>query len=323
MSIAPWTALAAVLFSAGTLSAGTIYNFQTFNGPGGANSEVWGINNAGDVVGYYVGANGNLGFEYNPSTQAYTSLAGPTGASDVQAFGINDNGVIVGTYRDNSNVTHGFVFANGNYQTIDGPGAQYGTQVNGINNSGQLSLTYATSLFNSAYRWTPSGTGYTSQSLSVGADGTVSGGINNNGAVAGYYQSPNYGGFVWNSDGTFSTFLNPNDLSGTTQGLDVNDNGVVVGSFFSSMGESGYVDQGGVFTQINVPGSIYTYTTGVNDSGEITGWYLDSRDQMHSYIATAAPEPASFALLALGAAGMVAWVRRAAFRSRWNPQARA
>ena len=82
----------------------------------------------------------------------------------------------------------------------------------------------------------------------------------------------------------------------------MNANGVVVGSWFSPNGIAGFIDQGGAFSQINVPGSIYTYTTGINDSGEITGWYLDPSDQMHSYVATPIPEPASFISLALGCA---------------------
>ena len=299
MSITRWAALAVALFSAGVLSAATTYTFQTFTGSGGGGTEAWGINGAGEVAGFYATASGNFGFEYNPASNSFTTLTGPQGASDIRAFGINDSGAIVGDYRDSSNVTPGFIYSNGTYKTIDAAGAQYGTTVTGINDSGQLALTYSTAVFNSAYRWTPSGTGYTSQSLSVASDGTFAAGINNNGEIAGYYQTPNYGGYLWNNNGTSSTFLEPNDQGGTTQGLDVNDSGEVVGSWFSPTGEAGYVDLGGVFTPINAPGSTYTYVTGVNDGGEITGWYLDASDQMHSFIATAVPEPATLAMLAL------------------------
>jgi hypothetical protein len=313
MSSNTWAALALALFSARVLSAGPVYTFQTLTAPGGAGSEAWGINAAGDVVGYYSSANGNLGFLYNPVTQAFTTLTGPAGASDIQALGINDSGEIVGDYRNAANNTLGFVYSNGTYQTISAPGAQYGTIVSGINDSGQLALTYFTSTANSAYRWTPSGMSYTTQSFSVGGNSTDAGGINNSGEIAGYYQTPNYGGYLWNSNGTSSTFEEPNDSSGTTQALDVNNNGEVVGSFFGANGESGYADQGGVFTQINVPGSIYTYTTGVNDNGEITGWYMDSADHLHSFIATptaTAPEISSFAMLGLGCVGLGLWRRR-------------
>jgi probable HAF family extracellular repeat protein len=306
-------ALAVALLSACALSATTMYSFQTFDVPGAFGDESWGINAAGQVAGYYSTAGGNLGFVYNPTTQNFTTLTGPAGASDIRAFGINDNGAVVGDYRDSSNNTHGFLYSNGTYQTINGPGAQFGTTVTGINDSGQLSLTYFTSSANSAYRWTPSGSGYTSQSLNIGGNSTDSGGINNSGEIGGYYQTPSYGAFLWNSNGSSSTFLEPNDTSGTTQALDVNDEGEVVGAFFSSTGESGFVDQSGVFTQINVPNSIYTYTTGVNDSGEIAGWYLDSSDRMHSFTATpiaAAPEAASFALLTLGLGALFVLMNR-------------
>jgi hypothetical protein len=210
-------------------------------------------------------------------------------------------------------LTHGFLYANGTYQTINGLGAQFGTTVNGINDSGQLSLTYFTSTANSAYRWTPSGSGYTSQSLSVSSDGTDAAGIANNGEIAGYYQTPSYGAFLWNSNGSDSTFLEPNDTSGTTQALDVNDYGEVVGAFFSPTGETGFTDVGGAFAQIKAPNSIYTYVTGVNDSGEIAGWYLDSSDRMHSFLATPtspAPEAASFVLIVLGCGVLLVWQRQ-------------
>jgi probable HAF family extracellular repeat protein len=313
MATSPWAALAVVLFSAGALPADTVYSFQTFDVPGGSGDESWGINGAGDVVGYYSTTSGNLGFIFNPATNSYTSLTGPAGASDIRAFGINDSGAVVGDYRDSSNNTHGFLYANGIYQTINGPGAQFGTTVNGINDSGQLSLTYFTSTANSAYRWTPSGSGYTSQSLSVSSDGTDAAGIANNGEIAGYYQTPSYGAFLWNSNGSDSTFLEPNDTSGTTQALDVNDSGEVVGAFFSPTGEAGFTDVGGTFAQINAPNAIYTYVTGVNDSGELSGWYLDSNDRMHSFLATPtspAPEAASFVLIALGCGVLCVWNKR-------------
>src|SRR3984957_6023073 len=124
MSTRPWAALAVALLSAGALWAGPTYNFQTFNVPGGGGTQSWGINGAGDVVGYFSTANGNLGFEYNPTNQTFTTLTGPAGASDIRAFGINDSGAIVGDYRDSSNNAHGFLYSNGTYTTINGPGAQ-------------------------------------------------------------------------------------------------------------------------------------------------------------------------------------------------------
>jgi hypothetical protein len=92
----------------------------------------------------------------------------------------------------------------------------------------------------------------------------------------------------------------------------VNDYGEVVGAFFSPTGEAGFTDIG-AFAQINAPNAIYTYVTGVNDSGELTGWYLDSNDRMHSFLATPTspvPEAASFVLIALGCGVLCIWTKR-------------
>ncbi len=125
-------ALTFCFLSISGLSASTVYQFQTFDVPGGNSTEAQGINSAGDVVGYYSSSGGRLGFLFDPATNTFTNLNGPTGSSVIQANGINDNGAIVGTYRDSSNNTHGFLYANGQYTTIDASGAQYGTMPTGI-----------------------------------------------------------------------------------------------------------------------------------------------------------------------------------------------
>src|SRR5262249_11541444 len=62
-------------------------------------TEAFGINNAGQIVGFYADASGTHGFLL--SGGAYFTLDDPLGAN-TQAFGINDAGQIVGRYRDAS-----------------------------------------------------------------------------------------------------------------------------------------------------------------------------------------------------------------------------
>ncbi len=307
-------AISLCMASAGVFASPT---YQSFDVPGSYATEAWGINNQGDVVGYYgVSGTGNLGFIYDPATNQYTSLSGLAGWSDVQAYAINDNGTVGGSYRDSSNVTHGFLYSNGSYSTIDAANNQYGTVIWGIDDSGQLALTYSTSLFNSAYLWTPDGHGgYTTKSLSVAADGTFAGALDKYGDMVGYYQNPGYGGFEWNSNGNVSTFNVPND-AGTTQALGINDNGVIVGDYFSNH-ITGFIYQNGTFTtNINPPGSTYTYITGINDSGTVEGWYMDSGDHTHSFIATGllspgpTPEPSSLVTAFTGLALVAIGYRR-------------
>ncbi|WP_157204977.1 hypothetical protein [Methylomonas methanica] len=76
---------------------------------------VEGINNKGQVVGYYYNATGYHGFIYDTSTDTYNLLINPNAANGYTlAFGINDNGQIVGIYPGGSagggfSATSGFV----------------------------------------------------------------------------------------------------------------------------------------------------------------------------------------------------------------------
>src|SRR5256885_16792847 len=65
-----------------------------------------------------------------------------------RAWGINPGGVIVGDYRDASNVPHGFVLSGGHYISVDVPGSVLGltgtlpTNLRGINPAGDIVGTY-------------------------------------------------------------------------------------------------------------------------------------------------------------------------------------
>jgi probable HAF family extracellular repeat protein len=77
-----------------------------------------GINNAGQIVGYYYGNGldpGAHGFLYSGGT--YTELNDPLAVSGTFAEGINALGQIVGYYVDVNGNTHGFLYSNGQYTT--------------------------------------------------------------------------------------------------------------------------------------------------------------------------------------------------------------
>ncbi|MCR4287624.1 MAG: PEP-CTERM sorting domain-containing protein, partial [Deltaproteobacteria bacterium] len=64
-----------------------------------------GINDTGNVAGYYGDGTGTHGFTYDGST--YSTLNVP-GASGTHAFGINDTGSVAGYYSDGTG-SHGFI----------------------------------------------------------------------------------------------------------------------------------------------------------------------------------------------------------------------
>jgi hypothetical protein len=98
---------------------------------------VQGINRLNSVVGYYLDAN-NVphGFKFL-SNGSFMDINYP-GAQRTTPMGINDSGMIVGSYIDVFG-SHGFIYHNGHWATLDNPNAPVGTTgLNGISNAGKI-----------------------------------------------------------------------------------------------------------------------------------------------------------------------------------------
>jgi len=166
----------------GTAAVSFLYDgttFTTIRAPGDSATLAHGINNAGVIVGgdglslsgtkgfalvgtkfkevsppgvyVYVFANGvnnlnqivgtddNGAFSYHNGK--YKTIVFP-GASQTQAWGLNDSGIIVGWYVECTPACeHGFALLKGRYLSFDYPGAM-GTFADGINASGQIVGSY-------------------------------------------------------------------------------------------------------------------------------------------------------------------------------------
>jgi uncharacterized membrane protein len=114
-------------------------NSQPFKG----GTEINGINDPGDIVGFYFDDNNDIhGFVL--SDGVYTTLDVP-GATLTIGQGISNPGEIAGQYNDASGNGHGFVLSGGVYTTVDVPGAnefQGGTAVYSVNPQGHIVGTY-------------------------------------------------------------------------------------------------------------------------------------------------------------------------------------
>lgn len=127
-------------FDSSDFEHGFVYrngNFTVVDFPGATDTEALGINDQGDIVGMYQ-VTGPLNFHgFLRHKGVFTSIDEPKASFATLAFGIDNSGVIVGSY-DNA---HGFIYENDEYRTLDAPQRQdesHDTQLNGINNLGWI-----------------------------------------------------------------------------------------------------------------------------------------------------------------------------------------
>jgi probable HAF family extracellular repeat protein len=136
--------------NASGLNRGYEYNINTKKfsrvlPPGASNSNLGAsltaaaINNFGDVAGFYNKTSSLVDAFLKLHSGRFITIAFP-GASMTQAFGVNDNGEVVGAYTvgsGNSAVTHGFTWLNGKFASVDIGGAS-ATTINGVNDEGDV-----------------------------------------------------------------------------------------------------------------------------------------------------------------------------------------
>ncbi|MDI1264899.1 MAG: Ig-like domain-containing protein [bacterium] len=239
-------------FSYGFLYSGGTYT--TISVPDAYYTNVFGINNAGDIVGAYADNTSNHymhGFLYSNGT--YTTIDSPLATYPFTvATDINDFGEIVGYYSISPNYPFqsGFVYSAGTYTSVSTGG---GTGVTGINNAGDY-VGYYGSVFTGA-----------SYSFSV-IDGQYSG---------------------LNPPFDLGDGRTPNNIAGG-----INDLGEIVGSYnvfvdqYHLGSSHGFLYSGGAYTTIDYPlGNMPTTLSGINNSGLIVGYYQDASGT-HSFLAT-------------------------------------
>ena len=130
--------------------------FETFtipNSPGGA--QATGVNNAGNVCGFYVDSKG-VNHGWLQTAGIFLTLNYPK-STFTQALGLNNKGQVVGQWMDSVGNTHGFVYtvSTKKYENIENPNGANTTVVNGINDNGVLVGFYGTLPINTGFVATP------------------------------------------------------------------------------------------------------------------------------------------------------------------------
>jgi probable HAF family extracellular repeat protein len=135
---------------AGGVSHGYEYNIKTgryslFPTPSSAvNVTATGINNNGDVCGFFNNATGPVkAFLFTHGGHLYTLAE--KGVNMTQAFGVNDSDEVVGATTVDSN-TYGFTWTpGGGFSAVNDPHGVGTTVVNGVNDAGDLVGFYTAS----------------------------------------------------------------------------------------------------------------------------------------------------------------------------------
>ncbi len=257
--------------------------FTTIDVPGAGVTDIYGINSAGDMVGYY-GTNTSASkhaFLYHGG--AFTFFDYP-GASSTVATGINDSGRIAGYAEKGDALLISFLYDGNTFTAVRIPG-KTATVAWGLDNVGDIvggdgtpGTTRGFELRGRRFKdVSPPGT-----FVYVYATG-----VNNLGEVVGWTD---YNGFAY-KNGKFQTITYPGAYQ--TEAWDVNDSGVIVGWYLSGGVVSGFALVNGQFTSFTYPGAKGTLPRGINAAGQIVGEYTLDYITYHGFVTSslASPQP--------------------------------
>jgi hypothetical protein len=172
--------------------------------------------------------------------------AGQDAGQGTSPQGINDEGEIMGYYKDSASVLQGFVrHRDGTFTAFDAPGA-----------SKKATL------------------------------GTFPQSINKNGEIAGYYFTDPNGvrhGFVRHKDGSVAKFDPPGSVG--TVARSISDMGEFTGNYVSYDVAHGFIGHKNKMpTTFDPPGSDNTAPQSINAHGDIAGYYADTANSLRGFV---------------------------------------
>jgi len=164
-----------------------------------------------------------------------------------QVIGINNSLTTDGFYVDQGSVTHGFYHtSNGTYTNVDFPGSAF-NQLLGQNDLHQASGYYSMSTNNT---------------------------------------TPDFPYVYDEVGGVFQVIYIPGAVGGA-QATGINNSQAVCGFFIDSQNVNhGFLLNGGIFLQLDFPGSTFTQALGLNNTGQVVGDYMDAAGLTHGFVYT-------------------------------------
>ena len=285
----------------------TVYTYTTFDDPlaFAGTTFAFGINDRGQIVGYYDNNSGHQGFLLSGGT--YSTIDDPSAdAGNTLAHAVSAIGQVVGQYT-NASGTHGFFLSAGNYRTLDDPTPTTTATVPlGIDVSGQIGLIVGYFQSTSGiHGFVLNNSTYTTLDDPSASNNTVATSVNGKGQIVGHYQDAGgtIHGFLLTgghldpgngntfTGGTYTTIDHPLATSGTfLEGI--NDAGQIVGTCSASDGLHSFLYSGGFFTDIDDPVNDGTEAHGINNNGQIVGTLDDPAVGQHGLLITPMANPA-------------------------------
>ena len=305
------TALSLLTLAVLTIPSAAQFTFAPINVPGAVATEARGINNSGEVVGFYYSSNSCVeptevqfpncpihGFKIVNGTLVKLMVPNSTSTA---ILGVNDYGDLVGFCVTSDGYTHGFLWLHTNVVTLlnapgGGPNSDEHTVAFAVNKALTIAgglWFYSTPQGSGGWVWSRGGFSTMDPGETAGSECCVSvNGISNNGYLSGTSLHQNFVS-AWVKNGTDEDFY---PLTTDTTGTAVNSNADTIGyftggkGFFSkhielNEGTSDAVEVKPGFISVAYPGAAATYPMGLNDSRWIAGTYRDSGGVRHGFIA--------------------------------------
>jgi uncharacterized membrane protein len=305
------TTLARLFFTLGLAVyaglASATYVFTKVDVPGSTYTTLWGINDVGWAAGNAIIAGNSSGFVY--LSGQWVPLPAPPAGISVGGLGINNSGVVVGgASAPPYSTEQGFILdlLTATYTKFFTQPGWLNTEARAISNLGLVTgYSYnPASLPTTGFIYDPSqppaqqftNIGPAEISQATGIDPSTIGliiaqGANTTGQVVGSFNTTTAtsSAFLRQPDGTISTFRINNRFT-TARGI--NDNGLIVGNTFQpTLGNVAYVGDSSGFQLLGFPGAALTLAEGLNNLGQVSGFYQDVAGNTHGFIATPATLP--------------------------------
>ena len=301
--IKQWSAAASIALLASTAalpvqSAPSLYSFREVANPMDAMfTQLLGVNNNGVIAGYYGDGTTVANHGFTLITPNHFFNENVPNAVQTQVIGINNAGKTGGFFVDQNQVTHGFVKDHkGPFVTLDAPGTAF-NQILGVNDVGESAGYSSTDPAGETLQQAfihSAANGFTYVQLNVsGIGNSQATGINDAHIVCGFYEDAggNTVGFLWDKKNNWHKTLNFPGAN-FTQALGLNNAGQVVGVYSTDGGATthGFVySKQSQYISIDEPNSMNlsaTLVNGINDRGQLVGFYMDAANDTVGFVAT-------------------------------------